>query len=95
MWLATQMPPTPPDVERAREDVVVAGVDAEAVDWREVLVVGLLDVVDALDLGELGQQVVGHVERRAAGDVVEDHRPVGGPRDLLEVAPQPAALGLL
>ena len=50
------------DVERAREHVVVAGVELEAVDRREVVVVGLLDAVDVLDLRELGEQVVGHVE---------------------------------
>src|SRR3954454_4404979 len=83
------------DVERAGEYVVVSGVDAEAVDGREVRVVGLLDVVDALDLGELGDHVVGHVERRAAGDVVEDHRPVGRARDLLEVAAQAAPVRLV
>src|SRR3954452_19193546 len=83
------------DVERAGEDVVVAGVEAEAVDRREGLVAGLLDVVDALDLGELREDVVRHVERRAGGDVVEDHRLVGGPRDLLEVAPEAPAVGLV
>src|SRR6476646_4243692 len=87
--------PDAADVERAREDVVVAGVDAEAVDGREVRVVGLLDVVDALDLRELREDLVRHVERRAGRDVVEDHRPVGGAGDLLEVAPQAAAVGLV
>ena len=59
------------------------------------VVVGLLDVVDALDLRELGEHVVRHVERRAGRDVVEEHRLVGGARDLLEVAAQAAAVGLV
>ena len=62
MWLATRIPPAPPDVERAREDVVVAGVEVEAVDEREVVVVGLLDALDVLELRQLGEQVVGHVD---------------------------------
>jgi hypothetical protein len=74
------------DVERAGEDLVVAGVEPEPVDQREVRVVGLLDVRDALDLRQLGQEVVGEVEDDARGDVVEDDGLVGRPGDLLVVA---------
>ena len=83
------------DVERAGEDLVVAGVEPEPVDRREVRVVGLLDVVDALDLRQLGQEVVGEVEDDARGDVVEDDRLVGRPGDLLVVAAQAAPVGLV
>ena len=82
-------------VERAGEDLVVAGVEAEPVDGREVRVVGLLDVVDALDLRQLGEEVVRDVEDDARGDVVEDDRLVGRLRDLLVVAAQAAPIGLV
>ena len=45
-WLATRMPPAPPMSSDAGEVVVVAGVEVEAVDRREVVVVGLLDALD-------------------------------------------------
>jgi hypothetical protein len=64
------------DVEDVGEHVVVAGVDVEPVDRREAVVVGLLDRLDPVDLGQLGEQVVGQVERGALRDVVEDDRPV-------------------
>ena len=52
------MPPAPPKLERAQEDVVVAGEDVEALDRPELVVVGLLDGDDVLDLGgELGEQL--------------------------------------
>ena len=55
-------------------DVVVAGQHGQPVDRLQLVAVGLLDRLDALDLGQLGQQVGRHVGRRAARDVVEDHR---------------------
>src|SRR3954447_22925374 len=59
-------------VERGGEDVVVARVDLEALDRREGVVVGLLDARDVIrERTDLGQEVVGDVERRPAGDVVE------------------------
>ncbi len=86
-------PPGAAELERAAEDVVVAGVQLESVDQGQVGVVGLLDRAHVLDLGQLGEQIVGHVGTRAAGDVVEDDRPVGGLRDLLEVAHDAAPVG--
>ena len=84
---ATQMPPAPPMSRQRRVDVVVAGQDGEAVDQLQLVGVGLLDGLDAVDLGQLGQQVGRHVDRRAAGDVVEHHRRVArGLGDLAEVA---------
>jgi hypothetical protein len=83
----------PSQVERARDDVVVAGVEAEAVDGSEIRVVRLLDVVDALDLRQLGEQVVRHVRRGAGGDVVEDDRPVGRRGDRAEVGDHAAPVG--
>jgi hypothetical protein len=58
--------------------------------------VGLLDADDPVDLPQLGQQVGPHVDRRAAGDVVDQHRrAVGRARDLLEVAHDPAPVRLV
>ena len=88
MWLATRIPPGAAHVERRRERGVVAGVDVEAVDRHQLIRVGLLDGRHVLDLGELGEQVRRHVRGCAAGDVVEDHRFVGGRRDRLVVAAQ-------
>ena len=51
------MPPAPPMSRQRRVDVVVAGQDREAVDQLQLVGVGLLDGLDAVDLGELGQQV--------------------------------------
>ena len=83
-------------VEVGGEDVVVAGEHREPVDRLELVGVGLLDRLDAVDLGELGQQVGAHVDHAAAGDVVEDHRRVArGRGDLLEVAAQAPAVGLV
>ena len=48
---------------------------------------------DVVELGQLGEQVVGHVGGRALGDVVEQDREVGGAGDLLVVADDPAAAG--
>ena len=84
---ATQMPPAPPMSRQRAQDVVVAGQHGQAVDRLQLVGVGLLDRLDAVDLRQLGEQVGRHVDRRAAGDVVEDHRRAGGgARDLLEVA---------
>ncbi len=74
------------EVERAREQAVVAGVEVEPVDRLQLVGVGLLDAVDVLDLGELGEQVGRHVRGRAAGDVVEQDRLVGGRGDRFVVA---------
>src|SRR3954451_1003401 len=84
-----------PDLERAQQDVVVAGVDAEAVDRRQVVVVGLLDVLDVVELCQLGQQVVGDVDDHARRDVVQDDRHVGGLGDLLVVPDDPTPVGLV
>src|SRR3954454_11374105 len=84
-----------PDLERAQQDLVVAGVDAEAVDRRQVVVVGLLDVLDVVELCELGEQVVGHVDDDARRDVVEDDRHVGGLGHLLVVPDDPPPIGLV
>ena len=46
----------------------------------EFLGVGLLDPLDPVDLGQLGQQVRRHVRRGAPGDVVQQDRLVGGAR---------------
>ena len=84
------------DVQAARVDVVVAGQDREAVDQLQLVGVGLLDGLDAVDLGQLGQQVGRHVDRRAAGDVVEHDRGVaGGLGDLAEVGEDAAPVGLV
>ena len=84
------------EVERAGEQVVVAGEDGQAVDQLQLVLVGLLEALDAVDLRQLGQQVRRHVGRRAAGDVVEDDRRAAGRAgDLLEVAPDAAAVGLV
>ena len=57
MWLATRIPPAPP-MSSVRANVrVVAGVEREAVDQLQLVGVGLLDALDVLDLGELGEQV--------------------------------------
>ena len=91
------MPPVPPMSRHLRVDVVVAGEDREPVDQLQLVGVGLLAGLDAVDLGELGQQVRRHVDRRAARDVVEDHRACrrrrGRPR--LKWAMIPRRLGLL
>ena len=76
-------------VERARERRVVAGVDGEAVDQLQLVGVGLLDALDALDLRELGEQVGRHVRAGARGDVVEQDRLVGRGGDRFVVAPEP------
>ena len=80
MWLETQMPPAQPEVERAREVLVVAGQDRQPVDRPEVGRVGLLDRLDPVDLAQLGQQLAVDVDGRAARDVVDDHRRPGRPR---------------
>ena len=83
-------------VQAGAVDVVVAGQDREPVDRLQLGGVGLLDADDAVDLGELGEQVGRHVDRRAAGDVVEHHRRARGrARDLLEVAHDPAPVRLV
>ena len=86
--------PRAPHVEHAREHVVVACEQVEPVDRREVLVTSLLDGRDVVDLSELGEEVVRHVERRAAGDVVENDRPVGGGCGGLEMGAQAAPVRL-
>ena len=78
-----------------REHVVVAGQQVEPVDRGHVLVAGLLDGAHVVDLSQLGEQVVGHVDHRATGDVVDDHRPVGGRRHGLEVGLDAAPVGLV
>ena len=50
------MPPAPPNSSDAQEDVVVAGEHREALDRAELVVVGLLDGDDVVDLGQLGEQ---------------------------------------
>ena len=45
------MPPAPPNSSVAQEDVVVAGEDLEPLDRAELVVVGLLDRDDVVDLG--------------------------------------------
>ncbi len=83
------------EVEHVDEHVVVAGVDLQPVDLREVRGVRLLDGDDVLELGELRKQVVGHVRGGSLRDVVEHDRQVGGPDDLLVVATIPRRLGRL
>ena len=73
-------------VERARERAVVAGVEREAVDRRRSSALACLTQSMPVDLGELGEQVGGHVGAGARGDVVEQDRHVGGPRDRFVVA---------
>ena len=62
------------DVHRVGEDVVVAGEHRQPVDEPHLIVVGLLEPVDAVDLGQLGEQVRPHVRRRPRRDVVDDDR---------------------
>ena len=83
------------EVQRPRERGVVAGVDREAVDRLEVVVVGLLDAVDVLDLRQLGEQVGRHVDRRPRRDVVEEHRLVGRRCDLGVMRHDAAPVGLV
>ena len=83
-------------VEGLGEDRVVARQHGEPVDRLQLVGVGLLDRLDPVDLGQLGEQVGRHVDRGTAGDVVEDHRGAGGrARDLLEVADDPAPVRLV
>ena len=46
--------------------------------------------MDVLELGQLGQQVVGHIRPGALRDVVEHDRQIGGPAHLLVMAYDPA-----
>ena len=79
-------PPRLAEVEHVGEHVVVAGVDLHAVDLREVVVVGLLDADDVVELRELGEQLVGEVLPGPLRDVVQQDRQVGRAVDLLVVA---------
>ena len=49
------MPPAPPNSSVAQEDVVVAGEDRQALDRPQLVVVGLLDRDDVVDLRQLGR----------------------------------------
>ena len=78
------------DIERMREGGVVAGVQLEPVYQLQLGLVGLLDALDVLDLRQARQQLRSHVDGRAAGNVVEQDRLVGGLGDLFVVAHDPA-----
>ena len=68
----------PAGIEHGGGRGVVARVQCRAIDRRKVVVVGLLDRLEVIELRKLRKQVVRHVRSRALRDVVEDDRPVGG-----------------
>ena len=81
------------DVQRARERAVVAGIYVQPVDQLKLSGVRLLDPLDAVDLRELGEQLGPDVGAGAAGDVVEQDRPVGDAGDGFIVALEPERAG--
>ena len=83
------------DLEERKHEVVVAGVEVEAARRRCAALrrgrrLRLLDGADVRDLGEPRDRLGLDVDHHAARDVVDDHRPVGGSRDRLEVRDDPA-----
>ena len=87
------MPPVPPrSIILASMSSLPASRSSPSIGGH-VLVAGLLDRDDVLDLAQLGEQVVGHVDRRPAGDVVGHDRQVGGGRDRLVVGLDAAPVG--
>ena len=76
---ATRMPPAPPNSSVAQEDVVVAGEDRQALDRPQLVVVGLLDRDDVVDLRQLAEQLGADVDDHPRGDVVERPSAAPGP----------------
>ena len=90
------MPPAPPNSSVAQEDVVVAGQHRQALDRPQLVVVGLLDGDDVVDLRQLGEQLGRHVDDHPRGDVVDDHRQLrDGRGDRLEVGADAGRVGLV
>ena len=87
------------ELEERLHEVVVAGVEVEAglddVPGLVEVVVGLLDGLDLLDLGEARDRLGLDVHHDARRDVVDDDRPVARLRDRLECATIPRCGGLL
>ena len=87
------MPPSPPrSSTRARMSSLPAYRPSPSIGARLSLF-ACLTYSHVVELGELREQVVGHVRTGALRDVVEHDRPVGGAADLAVVRHDPAAVG--
>ena len=90
------MPPPPPNSSTRRKVLSLPARTIEALDRAQLLVVGLLDGDDVVDLAQLAQQLGAGVDDHPRGDVVHHHRQLrDGRGDGLEVGAEAGPVGLV